>query len=200
MLPPRMGREWLPPFGAGGALHELGGEVRGNDEPDGGLEGLSALSATDTPPAAKRPARPTANDPEWRRLCALAPAPPHNIASALDDRLQSPILFSPTPVVSPPSSSSHWSPRIPRPRLGKPSEIPGRAQSPSDAPPAPLAGFPPPEFPCRSGFTRRLLFSRVRKNQPKEAMSFRFFKDAYQLSISTYSGLKPRSRAFRSIS
>jgi len=31
-------------------------------------------------------------------------------------------------------------------------------------------------------------------------MSFRFFKDAYQLSISTYSGLKPRSRAFRSIS
>ena len=69
-----------------------------------------------------------ANDPEWRRLCALAPAPPHNIASALDDRLQSPILFSPTPVVSPPSSSSHWSPRIPRPRLGKPSEIPGRTQ------------------------------------------------------------------------
>ncbi len=136
----------------------------------------SPLSATDPPPAAKRPARPEANDPEWRRLGALATAPPHNIASALDDRLQSPILFSPTPVVSPPSSSSHGSPRIPRPRLGKPSEIPGRAQSPSDAPPAPLAGFPPPKFPCRSGCTRRLLFSRVRKNQPKEAMSFRFLK------------------------
>jgi hypothetical protein len=45
MLPPRMGREWLPPFGAGGALHKLGGEVRGHDEPDGGLEGLSAARA-----------------------------------------------------------------------------------------------------------------------------------------------------------
>jgi len=54
--------------------------------------------------------------------------------------------------------------------------------------------------PCRSGFTRRLRFSRVRKNPPKEAMRFKFFKDAYQLSIRTYSGVKPRPRAFRSIS
>jgi hypothetical protein len=66
-----------------------------------------------------------ANDPEWRRLCALAPAPPHSIASALDE---SPIPFSPTPLASPPSSSGHWSPSIPRPRFGKPSEIPGQAQ------------------------------------------------------------------------
>jgi hypothetical protein len=105
----------------------------------------SPLSATDTPPAAKRLARPEANDPEWRRLCALAPAPPHSIASALDDRPQSPIPFSPTPLASPLSSSGHWSPSIPRPRFGKPSEIPGQAQSPSDAPPAPPVGFPPPE-------------------------------------------------------
>ena len=147
-----------------------------------------------------QPQKGSQGQKQMTQNCALAPAPPHSIASALDDRLQSSIPFSPTPLASPPSSSGHWSPSILRPRFGKPSEIPGQAQSPSDAPPAPPVGFPPPEFPCRSGFTRRLLFSRVRKNQPKEAMSFRFFKDAYQLSISTYSGLKPRSRAFRSIS
>jgi hypothetical protein len=56
---------------------------------------------------------------------ALAPAPPHSIA---DDRLQSPNPFSPTPLASPPSSSGHWSPSIPRPRFGKPSEIPRQAQ------------------------------------------------------------------------
>jgi len=55
-------------------------------------------------------------------------------------------------------------------------------------------------FPFPSGFTRQFLFNLVKKNQPKEAMSFRFSKDEYQLSISTYSGLNPRSRAIQSIS
>jgi len=35
-------------------------------------------------------------------------------------------------------------------------------------------------FPTLSGFTKRFLFSLVKKNQPKEAMSFRFFKAEYQ--------------------
>jgi len=122
-----------------------------------------------------------ANDPEWRRLCALAPAPPHSIASALDNRLQSPIPFSPTPLASPPSSSGHWT----SPKPFRCTTRPSGGISTSRIP-----------LPIRIHQTVALL----RKNQPKEAMSFRFFKDAYQLSISTYSGLKPRSRAFRSIS
>jgi len=55
-------------------------------------------------------------------------------------------------------------------------------------------------FPWPSGLTIRLLLSRIRKRQPKEARSLRFSNPEGQLSIRTYAGSKPRPLASTSIS
>ena len=121
-----------------------------------------------------------ANDPEWRRLCALAPAPPHSIASALDE---SPIPFSPTPLASPPSSSGHWSPSIPRPRFGK--KYPDKPKALQMHHPPLQWDFHLPNSPADPDSPDGC--SSAGSGKPAEG------GDEFQLSISTYSGLKPRS-------
>jgi hypothetical protein len=78
-----------------------------------------------------------------------------------------------------------------RPRFKGPSEKFDEPKNPSDAPLAPSAKCPPPgsadplSYP---GSPNDCFSTRSGKNQPKEAKSFRFSKEEYQLSISTYSG------------